>query len=200
MAHETQRVRHLREEVNLYCGSHDHDQREEEHLSSARRHFPFPFLSWYHVSLVKQWRHVSRGKDVSLISRDQQIVAMKGEGKSYQQIADTFGITKARVSQIISRAYEDVSDDSYREGMRLDLEGKLAELNRLIASPGKVMVSPGGRIICHYVGDGTDAIDYSRPVYDEFVKVDAIKAYFAGLERLARMHAIDRPKAKERDE
>jgi len=143
---------------------------------------------------------VSRGKDVTLISRDKQIVAMKREGRSYAEISETFGITKARISQIISREYEDVSDDSYREAMRLDLEGKLAELNKLIASPGKVMVSPGGRIICHYVGDGTDAIDYSRPVYDEFVKVDAIRTYFQGAERLARLHALDRPKAKERDE
>jgi hypothetical protein len=129
---------------------------------------------------------------------------MKREGKGYAEIAEAFGITKARVSQIVAREYEDVSDDSYRESMRLDIEGKLAELNRLIASPGKPMVSPGGKIICHYSGDyddeGKPVIDYSKPVYDEFVKVDAIKAYLTALERLSRLHALDRPKAKERDE
>jgi hypothetical protein len=143
---------------------------------------------------------VARGKDVTLISRDRQIIAMKREGRSYSEISETFGITKARISQIVAREYEDVTDDSYREAMRLDLEGKAAVLNQLIAGPGRQMVSPGGKIICNYVGDGTDAIDYSNPVYDPYVKVDAIRTYVMLQERIARMHAIDRPKAQQRDE
>lgn len=137
---------------------------------------------------------------MSLVSRDQQIVIMKREGKPYSEIAEHFGISKARVSQIVSRVYEDVTDDSYREGMRLDIEGKLAVLNKLIEGPGKPIVTPGGKIVCEYLDDDSGDVDYSKPLYDEFVKVDAIKTYLTALERLARQHATDRPKARQADE
>lgn len=143
---------------------------------------------------------VAKSRDLSLVSRDQQIVTMKREGRPYSEIAEHFGISKARVSQIVSRVYEDVTDDSYREGMRLDIEGKLQVLNKLITGPGKPMVTPGGKIVCAYKDDGSGDLDYDKPLYDEFVKVDAIKTYLSALERLARQHATDRPKARDRDE
>lgn len=115
-------------------------------------------------------------------------------------IAEDIGISKARISQIVSRVYEDVSDDAYREGMRLDIEGKLSILNKLIEGPGKPMVTPGGKIVCAYKTDGSGDIDYDAPLFDEFIKVDAIKTYLTALERLARQHATDRPKARQADE
>jgi Homeodomain-like domain len=141
---------------------------------------------------------VSRSKSTELADRNQRIVEMIAEGYSGQVIADNFGITRQRVSQIVQEHQEAVTDDAYRDVMRTQAEGVLDELFRIFRGPGKRMVSPGGKIICENNPDGTP--DFSRPVYDEYAKVDVANAIIKLQERLGRSYGLDRVRQRERDQ
>lgn len=125
---------------------------------------------------------------------------MVAEGHKLEVIADTFGISKARVSQINQEYHEDVTDDAYRELQRNELEYVLHDiLYPMLRGPGKRLVSPSGKPVYEMSEDGK-SLDMSRPIYDEYAKVDVAKAIVPLQERIAKLYALDRPKAKEKDE
>jgi hypothetical protein len=140
---------------------------------------------------------VGRSKDVALVSRNRDIIRMIGEGYSYQVIADQFGVTKQRIAQVNKEYQEDIPDDDYRDWQRTELEGMKDELLRIFRLPGKLMVTPGGAIICEYGEDGKP--DKSKPVYDPYAKTEVAITVLKVWERLAKAYGLDRMRQREKD-
>lgn len=140
-----------------------------------------------------------RTRDVSLIDRDARIVARVAEGKySYQQIAEEFGVSKARIAQIVKRFYEELPDEDARFAQRAKMERLQEEMFEIATGPGKRMVSPGGSPIFERNDDGT--INYDKPLYDDGDRIKAALAAVTIGERLARSGAWDQAKQKQKDE
>lgn len=124
---------------------------------------------------------------------------MVAEGKhSYARISEQFGVSKARISQIVQRYYEELPDDGSRDLQRAKLEEAQRMMFAIMTGPGKRVVSPGGSPVFERFADGT--IDYDRPLYDEEIRIKAALAGVTISERLAKSFAWDRPKQKEKDE
>jgi hypothetical protein len=140
-----------------------------------------------------------RTRDLSLVNRDAEIIAMVAEGKySYAQVSEKFGVSKARISQIVQRYYEELPDDGSRDVQRAKLEKAQEMMFAIMTGPGKRVVSPGGSPVFERFPDGT--IDYDHPLYDEEIRIKAALAGVTIAERLAKSFAWDRPKQKEKDE
>lgn len=124
---------------------------------------------------------------------------MVGEGRhSYAEIAEKHGISKARISQVIQRYYEELPDDGSRDLQRAKLEKAQEVVSAIMNGPGKPVVSPGGKQVFETDPDGN--ILWGKPLYDQEIKIKAALAVVTISERLSRAYALDRPKAKERDE
>lgn len=132
------------------------------------------------------------------MTRNSRILEMAAEGHPHAAIAETFGISKSRVSQIISEHYEEITDDGSRDWARAILEGYLGHIQKLVNGPGKRFVSPSGRPVYEIREDGS--FDFDRPLYDEYAKRELIDAGVKVVDRLSRLYALDKPKLKEKDE
>lgn len=146
---------------------------------------------------------MARPRSAELANRNIRIVEMASEGYTLQQIADNFGVSKQRISQIVQENYEDITDDATRDVSRTQLEYYLNEiLHPMLRGPGKRLVSPSGRPV--YELDPEDPSgktwDLDKPVYDEYAKVDVINAALKVHERLAKFYHLDRAKGREKDE
>lgn len=131
-------------------------------------------------------------KNLELASRDLQIVAMIRAGYSYEEIAGTFGISRARVSQVNKKFQEETGEDERRAALASLLEGWLYNvLQPLVNGPGKLMVTVKGDVVRDENGD---------PVYDPFPKIDAVDRGVKVLDRLSRLYALDKPAKKPRDD
>lgn len=150
------------------------------------------------VSSEPSREFVGRSKDLALVDRNKDIVQMVSKGYSYQAVADTFGLTKQRIAQICSESHESITDDSYRDLMRTELEGLSEDLFRLWRGPGPLVISPGGSIVCEYGPDGKP--DHSRPVHDEYAKVKVAETLLKTIERRAKLYGIDRMKQRTQDQ
>lgn len=124
---------------------------------------------------------------------------MVAEGKySYQQISDTFGLSKARVAQIVARFYEELPDDGARHAQRAKLEEAQRVMFEIMRGPGKRVVSPGGTAVFEKNPDGT--LNFGKPLYDEEIRIKAALAATTIGERLSRSGAWDLAKQKQKDE
>jgi len=142
---------------------------------------------------------MARTRDVSLIDRDARIVAAVAEGKrSYQEISEEFGVSKARVAQIVKRFYEELPDEDARHAQRAKLEEAQRVMFEIMRGKGKRVVSPGGSPVFERNDDGT--INYDAPLYDEEIRIKAALAATTIGERLARSGAWDLAKQKQKDE
>lgn len=132
------------------------------------------------------------------MTRNARIIEMAAAGHPLADIGETFGITKSRVSQIITEHYEEINDDASRDWSRAILENYLQTIQKLVDGPGKRFVSPSGRPVYELNEDGT--FDFGRPLYDEYEKKGLIDAGVKVIDRLSRLYALDKPKIKEKDE
>lgn len=123
--------------------------------------------------------------------RNQQIVQLLYNGKTTREVAALMGISAARVSQINRAWQSQFTDDDVRDAHRSLLEGYLTQLQPLIFGRGRLMVAPNGKTI-------TDP-DTGDPLYDPYVKTDAIRTGMQLMERIARSYALDKPKQKNDD-
>jgi uncharacterized protein YerC len=158
-----------------------------------------PGLSWRYCLLYGGT--VPRSKDLTLISRNQQIREMKDEGRTLQAIADTTGLSKARVGQILAQQDEEIGTDAYRAWLRAQGEAGLAKLQEILRKPPAIKVTPSGRLVYEPVL-GEDGIplrdnkgqfipDPSKPVHDDSVVIDAIRAFPGLLDRLSKLSGAD---------
>lgn len=124
---------------------------------------------------------------------------MVSEGKhSYAEIGEKYGVSKARISQILQRYYEELPDDGSRDIQRAKLEKLQEEMFAIALGPGKPMVSPGGKQVFQTDEDGN--ILYGKPLYDQELKIKGALAAVTISERLAKSNAWDKRKPTEKDE
>ena len=115
-----------------------------------------------------------------------------------QVIADTVGLSKARVNQILAELDEEVTNDGYRAFLRSQLEVGLAKLIEIIREPPPKKVSAGGKVM--YDVDTSDPsgrlLDFSKPLYDKQIQVDAAKSLPGITDRLSKLYGVDVSKPK----
>lgn len=149
-------------------------------------------------------------KDLSLISRNAQIRQMKDEGYTYQAIADTLGISRARVGQILASMDTEVSGDGYRAWLRAQGETGLLKLQEILRKPPPVKVAPNGRP-CYFAltdedgqailnNHGQPLPDLRKPVLDDSLHLEAAKALPGLLDRLSKLYGLDVSKPKQMDD
>jgi len=143
---------------------------------------------------------VTKSRDLALIPRNAKIQMMRDEGRTLQAIADTVGITKGRVCQILAELDdEDLSTEGYRAFLRTQLEIALMKNIEVIQEPPPIKVSAGGKVM--YLPDSDDPSgrtpDYSRPLYDKSLQVDASKAVATLADRLSKLMALDKRPPKD---
>jgi hypothetical protein len=141
---------------------------------------------------------VPKGKDLTLASRNLKIKQMRDEAYSMQQIADTVGLSKARVSQILEEYDEEVTAGGYRAFLAANGELALAEARKILLKESPVKVSASGKIMYHpdtdlcVPGDSRGFVpDYNRPILDDSIKVDIIGKYASLLDRLSKLRGAD---------
>jgi Sigma-70, region 4 len=142
-------------------------------------------------------------KDVALVDRNRQIVRMIQEGYTTQEVADHWGITKQRVSQINQECAEEVSDDGYREIMRTRLEGYLDVVTVTIRNPGYV-ISAGGSVVCELSGEldsrGKPIPDPTRPLINRETQLKAVQMGVMINGQIAKTHGLDRKGGRNQDQ
>lgn len=152
---------------------------------------------------------MSRSKDVSLVSRNRDILADVRSGMSYQATGDKWGLSKQRIAQLVQESQESVSDDGWRslDFTRLDdlgenLLGKFYGPDApLVSARGVVyetLLDADGSPV--YTQSGNPKQDLSRPVPDTRLKIELALAYTKIQERKAKLTGTDRLKARAVDQ
>lgn len=133
--------------------------------------------------------------DMDMVERDQKIVALKRQGRSFQQIADELGISKSGAIlgfQRVKKRVEAATDEDYIKYRDEQLE-RVATLREVVADVigARHVTISNGHVIHEIIGrndDGTpkygDAYDDHGPVLaaiDRMVKLDDQEAKLIGL-------------------
>ena len=144
---------------------------------------------------------MSRTKSQEVALRNEAIVDMAGS-RSRREVAEKFGISEARVSQIILKSREETSAEESRAMQDVRIEYLLEKQFEILRAPLQVKASAGGKLI--YLPDTNDPSgrtpDYSKPVYDYAPVNEASKVIISALDRQAKSGALDLPKGKMKDE
>lgn len=141
-----------------------------------------------------------RTKDLSLVSRNRQIQLMYAEGRSPQAIADTTGLSKVRVYQILAELDDEVSVGGRRAYLAAKLELAMEVLAEKLRNPDPIKVSASGKLMYHIDVEATSPIpgdtrgivyDYDRPILDDSVRIDAAKGIAPIAAALSKLYAAD---------
>jgi transcriptional regulator with XRE-family HTH domain len=142
---------------------------------------------------------VPRTKDLSLVKRDIAIQLRIAKGDRMADIAQDYGLTISRVSQIHHAQRDLVADDEKREILAAKLEHALDEkLLALLNEDRKVKVTPSGRPV--YEMDESGRPDYTRPVLDDTAIIETTKAVVGVVHELASLYGLHRKVQKTADE
>ena len=127
---------------------------------------------------------------------------MNHEGYTMQMIGDTFGLSKARISQILAEEETEVSPEGYRASLVAAGEIGLMELLKIIQAPVPPKISTTGRIL-YYPDRDVDPSggvpDLDNPIPDISVKTDAIGKLTPMLMALSKLRGSDAVKEKKND-
>lgn len=152
-------------------------------------------------------------RSASSLKRDYEAAELRGQGRSYQRIADELGFaSKGHAHDAVMRAYAEMSTEEAEHARRLDLD----RIDRLIEQAWQVMVTPhlavsNGKVVRHFVGverdeDGIERLDLDGkpiPVFEDVLDhapvLAAANTIKALIERRAKIFGYDAP-AKSRVE
>ena len=124
-----------------------------------------------------------RSKDLTLASRNLKIQQLRDDGFTMQAIADTVGLSKVRVSQILETMEEEVAVGGYRSFLAANGELGLAEIMKILRKESPIKIAASGKLMYYpdvnasIPGDTRGMVfDFDRPILDDSVKIDAVKA------------------------
>ena len=145
--------------------------------------------------------------------RDYQAAELRGQGWSFQRIADEIGFaSKGHAHDAVLRAYAEIPSEGAEHARQLDLE----RIDRLIEQAWVVMLTPhlavsNGKVVRRFAGverddDGIERLDMDgkpipvfEDVLDDAPKLAAIREIRGLLERRAKITGYEAP-AKSRIE
>lgn len=145
-----------------------------------------------------------------MIQRDEIIAQEVGEGFPRREVAKKYGITEARVSQIMLAHHEEISDDAVRAEAIAQLDYTLQKVMETFQRPRQLKVTPSGRIVYEPLLDedgeplrdnrGQFIPDPSKPVYDDSPIFEAAKQVPSLLARKSQFMGLDRKAPRAVDE
>ena len=142
---------------------------------------------------------MGRTKDLSLIRRDVEIIARVARGDKLAAIADDFGLTVARISQINHSNRDAIPDEEKRELLAAKLEFILDDkLLALMNAPRQVKVAASGKPVYELNQYGEP--DFTRPVMDDSATIEAAKAVTTAADQIAKLYGLHRRAPKHVDE
>jgi len=152
---------------------------------------------------------VARTRSTELLKRDMVIREKIAQGVPRQQLADQYGITLARLSQINSEQYEGLTEDGRRDFLIAQHQFLVEKLYETVLNP-PVKVNASGRLVYETLidkdgepvrnGKGNYVDDFSRPVRDDKAASEASKAIKGHMEELAKLQGLYQKAPKKRDE
>ena len=151
-----------------------------------------------------------RTRSTELILRDQEITRRRGEGESAWKLSQEFGVSIARISQIMLANHEEISDDAARaEGVAF-LDSALEKVMETLHLPLQQKVAPNGKLVYGNLVDengeivrdsrGNPVQDPSKPVYDYSHVFEAAKQIPGLLDRKSKFMGLDRKAPRATDE
>src|SRR5260370_37345783 len=88
-----------------------------------------------------------RTKSTDIMIRDKQIAEEAGEGVSRRVLARKYGVSEARISQIVLQEQEKISDDAARATLEAQLEFALGKALALLCADPQQKVTPSGKLV-----------------------------------------------------
>ena len=151
-----------------------------------------------------------RTRSAEVAYRDEQIAKEAGEGISRRELAAKYGVTQARISQIILAHHEEISDEATRAEMVAHLFFVAQNLLEIQRRPRPPKVSASGKLIYEPLLDengeplrdnrGQFVPDPSKPVLDDSPIIESAKQIPGTYDRIAKLMGLDRKAPKEKDE
>lgn len=151
-----------------------------------------------------------RTRSAEVAYRDEIIAKEAGEGIPRRELAAKYGVTQARISQIVLGHHEEISDDATRAQMVSSLFFVAENLLKIQRQPRSPKVTPSGRMIYQPLlsedgeplrdNKGHFIDDYSKPVLDDSPIIESAKQIPATYDRIAKLMGLDRKAPKVVDE
>jgi LysM repeat protein len=139
------------------------------------------------------------GRDLSLIRRDAAIANRIARGDTMSRIAEDFGLTVSRISQINHANRDSIPDDEKRELLGAKLDYVLDEkLLKLMNAPRSLKIAANGKPV--YQLDQRGQPDFTKPVFDDSAIIEAAKAITTVVDQIARLYGLHRKAPKQVDE
>src|ERR1700722_14578139 len=93
------------------------------------------------------WRYVPRTRSAELANRDDIIAKEAGEGVPRRELAAKYGVSQARISQIVLAHHEEISDEATRAQMVASLFFVAENLLEIQRRPRPPKVTPSGKLV-----------------------------------------------------
>lgn len=142
---------------------------------------------------------MGRPKNAELVSRNRGIIDMLAEGHRAEDVAETFGMSVSNVYRIREEYDADAPPGAHREILRGHLEYALyGTIIPMLKGPGRQVVTPRGPEYEMIPDPDTGKMmqDLTRPLYDEYAKLEAVDRLIKTSESLRRLSALDKDKPK----
>ena len=125
------------------------------------------------------------------VALDHRAAQMRSASRTYQQIADALGISKAAAFRSVQRAIDDIPKEDTELALKIELEKLDAIERRLLDVLVKrhLRTSPSGKVVMH---DG-------EPVYDDGPAIQAAAAMLRVNERRSRLLGLNAPTVTKAD-
>lgn len=136
---------------------------------------------------------MSRIKSTEIKLRDEEIVAAARRNVPRRDIAEKYGISQARVSQIVTQNLDPkYPDEDLRAWLLEGYFGDLQVLQEIKEGPGRAITS----------GKGDHVIDATtgQPAYDPAPRIDAIRTAAQARKNIATLMGTEKPVARQVDE
>jgi hypothetical protein len=135
---------------------------------------------------------VPRNKSAELVLRDQEIVTAARRNIPRRDIAERYGISEGRVSQIITASLDPAfPDEDLRAWLQEGYFGDLAVLQEIKEGPGRAITSGKGDHI-------VDAVT-GQPAYDPSPRIDAVRTAAQVRKNIATLMGSEKPAPKENE-
>jgi transcriptional regulator with XRE-family HTH domain len=152
---------------------------------------------------------VPRVRSTELIVRDSEIARRAGEGESRRALAEEYGVSQARISQIVLAEQEEISDDANRAMMVANLFFVAENILAIQRRPRPPKVTPSGRIVYEPLLDenGEPVLDHkgqplpdpAKPIYDDSPIIESAKMIPNLYDRISKLMGLEK-KPKDRED
>lgn len=144
-----------------------------------------------------------RIRSTDLVLRDGEIARRAGEGENRRLLAEEYGISQARISQIVLAEQDAITDDANRALLVAQLDFVKEKILEIFSRPRSPKVTPSGRLVFEPLldenGEPIPAAngkgfmdDYTKPILDDSPIIEAAKMVPNLVDRISKLQGLDK--------